>query len=242
MASAIAFGGTFDRRGLGMLTARVCMRIWQIGWAQVCLFVTLLALAVRAGPQYVDLLNLGPALRDPGLIEKAKAGELVYGSAGNASASHVATLLLGQPVPPELLPHRLPAVLAVVYLIFNEGYTGEVDLAAEAIRLTRQLAAAIDHPEVRGLLALNLAIAAASSMVIVNTVVLVQARYGLDQTATAVALVADSTISISRPASDRFSSDSLRTPLSSPVTTEMVASRVVATIRPICTGMVTGRP
>lgn len=68
MASAIAFGGTFDRRGVGMLTARVCMRIWQIGWAQVCLFVTLLALAVRAGPQYVDLLNLGPALRDPGLI------------------------------------------------------------------------------------------------------------------------------------------------------------------------------
>ena len=34
-----------------------------------------------------------------------------------------------------------------------------------------------------------------------------------------------STISISRPASDRFSSDSRRTPLSSPVTTEMVASR-----------------
>ena len=29
----------------------------------------------------------------------------------------------------------------VLYLIFNEGYTGEVDLAAEAIRLTRQLAA-----------------------------------------------------------------------------------------------------
>ncbi len=51
-----------------------------------------------------------------------------------------------------------------------------------------------------------------------------------------------STISISRPASDRFSSDSRRTPLSSPVTTEMVASKVVATIRPICTGMVTGRP
>ncbi|MFX9439102.1 MFS transporter, partial [Acinetobacter baumannii] len=45
-------------------------------------------------------------------------------------------------------------------------------------------------PRLRGLLALNLAIAAASSMVIVNTVVLVQARYGLDQTATAVALVA----------------------------------------------------
>ncbi|WP_328994051.1 RNA polymerase subunit sigma-24 [Kribbella sp. NBC_01245] len=47
-------------------------------------------------------------------------------------------------------------VLRVLYLVFNEGYSGDVDLAAEAIRLTRQLAAAIDHEEVAGLLALML--------------------------------------------------------------------------------------
>ncbi|MFF1397699.1 RNA polymerase sigma factor [Streptomyces sp. NPDC058287] len=52
-------------------------------------------------------------------------------------------------------------VLRVLYLVFNEGYSGDVDLAAEAIRLTRQLAAAIDarhifYGEVRGLLALML--------------------------------------------------------------------------------------
>ncbi|WP_414937086.1 RNA polymerase sigma factor [Amycolatopsis sp. cmx-11-51] len=47
-------------------------------------------------------------------------------------------------------------VLRVLYLVFNEGYSGDVDLAAEAIRLTRRLAAAIDHPEVAGLLALML--------------------------------------------------------------------------------------
>ena len=47
-------------------------------------------------------------------------------------------------------------VLRVLYLVFNEGYSGDVDLATEAIRLTRQLAAAIDHPEVAGLLALML--------------------------------------------------------------------------------------
>ncbi|MET9299692.1 DUF6596 domain-containing protein [Micromonospora aurantiaca] len=47
-------------------------------------------------------------------------------------------------------------VLRVLYLVFNEGYSGDVDLAAEAIRLTRQLAAAIDHPEAAGLLALML--------------------------------------------------------------------------------------
>lgn len=49
-------------------------------------------------------------------------------------------------------------VLRVLYLVFNEGYStdADVDLTAEAIRLTRQLAAVIDHPEVVGLLALML--------------------------------------------------------------------------------------
>jgi predicted RNA polymerase sigma factor len=47
-------------------------------------------------------------------------------------------------------------VMRVLYLVFNEGHSGEVDLAAEAIRLTRQLAASVDDPEVDGLLALML--------------------------------------------------------------------------------------
>jgi RNA polymerase sigma-70 factor (ECF subfamily) len=61
-------------------------------------------------------------------------------------------------VPPaHLLPDRLAAVLAVVYLIFNEGYGGRGDLAAEAIRLARALAELMPHePEVHGLLALML--------------------------------------------------------------------------------------
>ncbi|MFI9004462.1 RNA polymerase sigma factor [Streptomyces sp. NPDC053541] len=53
-------------------------------------------------------------------------------------------------------PGDVSTVLRVLYLVFNEGYSGDVDLAAEAIRLTRQLAAAFDHPEVAGLLALML--------------------------------------------------------------------------------------
>jgi RNA polymerase sigma-70 factor, ECF subfamily len=58
---------------------------------------------------------------------------------------------------PELLPDRLAAVLAVVYLIFNEGYGGRTDLAAEAIRLGRSLVELMpDEGEVRGLLALML--------------------------------------------------------------------------------------
>ncbi|MBW1600436.1 RNA polymerase sigma factor [Streptomyces sp. JJ38] len=53
-------------------------------------------------------------------------------------------------------PGDVATVLRVLYLVFNEGYSGDVDLAAEAIRLTRQLHAVIDHPEVAGLLALML--------------------------------------------------------------------------------------
>jgi RNA polymerase sigma factor (sigma-70 family) len=53
-------------------------------------------------------------------------------------------------------PGDVATVLRVLYLVFNEGYSGDVDLATEAIRLTRQLAVAIDHPEVAGLLALML--------------------------------------------------------------------------------------
>ncbi len=62
-------------------------------------------------------------------------------------------------------PGEVTAVLRVLYLIFNEGFTGEVDLAVEAIRLTRQLAAPTDpstgsgqgaKAEMDGLLALML--------------------------------------------------------------------------------------
>ena len=61
-------------------------------------------------------------------------------------------------VPPShLLQERLEAVLAVVYLIFNEGYGGRDELAAEALWLGRALAELMpDYPEVHGLLAMML--------------------------------------------------------------------------------------
>ena len=50
-------------------------------------------------------------------------------------------------------PGDVATVLRVLYLVFNEGYSGDVDLAAEAIRLTRQLAAKTNHEEIAGLIA-----------------------------------------------------------------------------------------
>jgi predicted RNA polymerase sigma factor len=55
----------------------------------------------------------------------------------------------------------LSTVLTTLYLVFNEGYSGDVDLVAEAVRLTRELARVVaaserDEPEVGGLLALML--------------------------------------------------------------------------------------
>jgi len=61
-------------------------------------------------------------------------------------------------VPPaHQLPDRLAAVLAVVYLVFNEGYGGRSDLANEALRLGGAVAELLpDEPEVHGLVALML--------------------------------------------------------------------------------------
>ncbi len=53
-------------------------------------------------------------------------------------------------------PGSLETVLRVLYLVFNEGYSGDIDLSSEAIRLARRLHTVTDHEESAGLLALML--------------------------------------------------------------------------------------
>ncbi|KAI1691970.1 opgC protein domain-containing protein [Ditylenchus destructor] len=71
MASAIAFGSTYDRNGAIALIARVAQRIWQIFWAHIAVFIVVAAIMVVAGTRYdgvtyVDSLNLVPFMKDPG--------------------------------------------------------------------------------------------------------------------------------------------------------------------------------
>jgi len=93
--------------------------------------------------------------------------------------------------------HRLFAGTAIGFLI-SAGLVVSVVLPSPRAterrsmydRTTRGIRIYLATPRLRGLLALNLAVAAAGAMVIVNTVVLVQAEFGLSQRATALALAA----------------------------------------------------
>lgn len=64
MASAIAFGKVFDRQGLGMGTARVLHRVWQVYWSHIALFFAVVALLIGidnlldSGGSYTASLNL----------------------------------------------------------------------------------------------------------------------------------------------------------------------------------------
>ncbi|MFY0311734.1 OpgC family protein [Leisingera sp. D0M16] len=71
MASAIAFGSSFDRQGWWLGTARVAFRCWQVFWAHIGLFfflaMSMAALDLYGGfdKEYVNSLNLGHFFKDP---------------------------------------------------------------------------------------------------------------------------------------------------------------------------------
>jgi hypothetical protein len=72
MASAIAFGGSFDRKGWRIGTARVGFRVWQVYWAHVGLFIAVATLMAAIdhygdfGKVYIGSLNLWNFFSDPG--------------------------------------------------------------------------------------------------------------------------------------------------------------------------------
>ncbi|MGE3289779.1 MAG: OpgC domain-containing protein [Geminicoccaceae bacterium] len=70
MASAIAFGWIFDAHGLLVGTGRILLRVWQIYWAHLAVFVVIAGLMVAAGVlpddmTYVDALHRGPFSANP---------------------------------------------------------------------------------------------------------------------------------------------------------------------------------
>ena len=71
MASAIAFGGAFQRAGWGLGTARVAFRIWQVYWAHIGLFIAIAALMAGIdfyggyGKNYIGSLNLWKFFEEP---------------------------------------------------------------------------------------------------------------------------------------------------------------------------------
>jgi hypothetical protein len=70
MASAIAFGRVFDRAGWLLGTARITLRVWQVYWSHIGIFVLLLTVmvgldAVFGGERYVRSLYLHPFFAEP---------------------------------------------------------------------------------------------------------------------------------------------------------------------------------
>ncbi|MEH6646091.1 OpgC family protein [Sulfitobacter sp.] len=71
MASAIAFGGAFQRSGWALGTARVAFRIWQVYWAHIGLFIAIAALLAGIDfyggydKNYIGSLNLWKFFEDP---------------------------------------------------------------------------------------------------------------------------------------------------------------------------------
>jgi MFS family permease len=193
---AAAFVERLPRRGLlvGLdlvraaivLTLPVVTQVWQV---YVLIFTFQAASAVFTPVFQTTIPDLLPEEKD---YTKALARSSLAHELENAVSPLLAAALLA------VTTSRGVFIAAVLGLLVSAALILAVTLPRSTAvtrtglrdRLTRGLAIFLATPRLRGLLALNLAVAAATAMVTVSTVVLVQARFGLTEEATALALVA----------------------------------------------------
>lgn len=135
MASAIAFGATFDRAGTVALIARVARRLWQIYWAHISVFVAIVALMALAGTRpdgvsYLDSLNLLPFIHDPGSLLAALLTLRYVPNYFDILPMYMVVLAL---LPVMLLASRINKMLPVALMIglWLAAQSGYASLSAE---------------------------------------------------------------------------------------------------------------
>jgi MFS family permease len=169
-----------------VLTLPFVTQVWQV---YVLIFTFQAASAVFTPTFQATIPDLLPDEKD---YTKALARSRVAHEFENAVSPLLAAALL------TLVSFRGVFITAMIGLLVSAALIIVVALPDPSVaprssvrdRLTRGLRAFLATPRLRGLLALNLAVAAGTAMVVVNTVVLVQARYGFGEEATALALAA----------------------------------------------------
>jgi MFS family permease len=199
---AVAFVERLPRRallvGLDLVRAAVVLalpfvtQVWQV---YVLIFTFQAASAVFTPTFQATIPDLLPAEKD---YTKALARARLAYELENAVSPLLAAGLL------TVISSRGVFIIAVIGLLASAALIVAVTLPDPSAaarsgvhdRLTRGLRTFLATPRLRGLLALNLAVAAGIAMVVVNTVVLVQARFGLGGEATALALAAFGTGSV----------------------------------------------
>jgi MFS family permease len=191
---AAALVGRLPRRallvGLDLLRAAIVLtlpfvtQVWQV---YVLIFTFQAASAVFTPTFQATIPDLLPDEKD---YTKALARSRLAHEFENAVSPLLAAALL------TVVSSRGVFITAMIGLLVSAALIIVVTLPDPSVaprssvrdRLTHGLRAFLATPRLRGLLALNLAVAAGTAMVVVNTVVLVQARYGLGEEATALAL------------------------------------------------------
>jgi MFS family permease len=199
---AVAFVEHLPRRallvGLDLVRAAVVLalpfvtQVWQV---YILIFAFQAASAMFTPIFQATIPDLLPAEKD---YTKALARSRLAHELENAVSPLLAAALL------TVISSRGVFITAVIGLLVSAALIVAVTLPDPTAasrsgvhdRLTRGLRIFLTTPRLRGLLALNLAVAAGIAMVVVNTVVLVQARFGLAGEATALALAAFGTGSV----------------------------------------------